>query len=399
MMSNNSRYQIKHAAVVDKELVIDWQDAHQSRYHPIWLRHHCECESCGSSLDAVRSIRIHHIPEDIFPTQIERSDDGVSVNWSNDAHGSRYTARWLRDHCNADSERARRKHKPVLWNGSIADNLPAADFIEAASNDDARLAMLQTVCDYGFCTLSNMPTDAGESHRPVELFGPQRHTHFGTYKLAKKSNIRNVGDVTAALDPHVDETYRMSTIGITVFQVIRPSNNGGESTLMDGFEAARRLRENFPDDFELLCNTPITGHRFDEFSDKELPKWYVSRQPIIKIDEQGDVCGVRINERQMAPLDAPANIIGDCYRALRRFMEIVYGPDLRVTFDLKAGDGLVFNNQRVLHGRTAFIPEQPGRSVLTSSVDLEEFYSTLRVLKMRRGDDEMPKQYAQGLVF
>ena len=80
-------------------------------------------------------------------------------------------------------------------------------------------------------------------------------------------------------------------------------------------------------------------------------------------------------------------------------METVYDPALRLTFELNAGDGLVFNNQRVLHGRTSFEPETPGRSVLTSSVDLEEFYSTLRVLKMQQGDNTPLMRYAQGMVF
>ena len=107
---------------------------------------------------------------------------------------------------------------------------------------------------------------------------------------------------------------------------------------------------------------------------------------------------IRLNRQQMSTLDSPAGEIDACYRAIRRLMKIVYDPELLINFALKTGEGLLFNNQRILHGRTAFTAEQPGRSVLTGSVDLEEFYSNLRVLSSRYKPDEIPKTYAQGLV-
>jgi len=112
--------------------------------------------------------------------------------------------------------------------------------------------------------------------------------------------------ITVALDPHVDETYRLSTIGIIVFQVLRPSSNGGHSTLVDGFEAVRLLRESWPDDFELLTKLPITGERRDAAHNSGgQTKWYAASLPVIRLDFDGDVSGVRLNERQIAPLDLP----------------------------------------------------------------------------------------------
>jgi hypothetical protein len=79
-------------------------------------------------------------------------------------------------------------------------------------------------------------------------------------------------------------------------------------------------------------------------------------------------------------------------------MQIVYDPDLLITFELEKGEGLLFDNQRVLHGRTAFEPEQPGRSVLTNSVNLEDFYSNLRMLSSRLKPNQPPRTYSQGLL-
>ena len=113
--------------------------------------------------------------------------------------------------------------------------------------------------------------------------------------------------------------------------------------------------------------------------------------PIIKLDSDNDISGVRINERQIAPLDIPADLIEPCYRALMRMYEIPYDPKLIITLKLKAGDGLLFNNQRILHGRTEFDAEEPARSVLTSSVDLDDFHSTMRILHRMLDAEDYPK--------
>ncbi|WP_157054177.1 hypothetical protein [Ruegeria sp. 6PALISEP08] len=41
----------------------------------------------------------------------------------------------------------------------------------------------------------------------------------------------------------------------------------------------------------------------------------------------------------------------------------------------------MFDNQRRLHGRTGFKAETPARAVLTPSVDLDDFHSSLRLLQ------------------
>ncbi|MFT5111980.1 MAG: gamma-butyrobetaine dioxygenase [Parasphingorhabdus sp.] len=120
--------------------------------------------------------------------------------------------------------------------------------------------------------------------------------------------------------------------------------------------------------------------------------------PLIRLDDEGEVCGVHFNERQLAPLELPADKIAPCYNALRKIFNILYDPELRLTFDLRAGEGLIFNNQRILHGRTSFNPEQPARSVLTSSVDIEEFHSSLRMLKADLGYLGPQIVYTQGMT-
>jgi hypothetical protein len=391
-------YRMVEAVLCEGSVLVKWGDSHQSKFHPIWLRHQCECAHCGTPLNAVRDIRLHHIPEDIQPEEIELVSDLLRIQWS-DGHASEYAARWLRDNCYTEAERKRRKHRPVLWDANIANALPEADFREVSRNPVARLGMLRTICDTGFCLVRNIPTVEAASRQLIELVGPQRKSHYGTYPLSSKNAVDNVGDTTGPLDPHTDETYRLSAIGITVFQVLRPASSGGESTLMDGFEAVARLRQLCPEGFDLLASVRVTTRRRDLARNSGgQQRFYSARMPLIRIDEDGDVVGVRLNERQIGPLDLPEAQIGPFYRALRRLFELVYNPALRITLPLETGEGLLFNNQRLLHGRTEYQPEDPGRSVLTSSVDLEEFYSSLRLLELAVEGRVAPVNYAQGMV-
>ncbi len=399
MNNPDPRYVITSAAINEGHLEIGWGDGHLSTFHPLWLRHQCSCEACGTPITAVRGLRLHHIPEDIEARLDESSDGSVSLIWSNDGHRSSYTSQWLRDHCYSDAERARRKHRPVLWDWQISGYCPRADMTVCEQSAEERLALLERVRDYGFCMIDNAPTEAAQASRLINLVGEQRQSHYGTYTLSKKDTVDNVGDITAALDPHCDETYRLSTIGITVFQVLNPASHGGDSTLVDGFEAARRLRERYPEDFDLLTRIPITGERRDAAANSGgRSKWFSATMPMIRLDFDGDIAGVRCNERQIAPLEIPADLIGPAYRALKHFYEILYDPELMLSFKLKTGEGLIFDNQRILHGRTAFEPEAPPRSVLTSSVDMEEFHSTLRLLTETVRGSVPATRLTQGMV-
>jgi len=393
---DSMRYAISGTRVKNRHLVIQWGDGHESRFHPVMLRHQCECEECGTPMDAIRGIRLHHIPDDIEPTIRSVTASAVEIDWKPVPHASRYEARFLRNSCPSASERRARKHVPKVWDGSLADKLPVADFGEFSDDPKAKLELFEAVHDYGFSKVVNVPDDSAQDF--IDTFGFQRQTHYGSYVLGSKTSADNVGDNTMELPPHTDETYRFNLLGITVFQVFRPSNNGGHSTLVDGFEAVRRLRETHPDDIDLLASTPIRTQRLDRAHNSNgASKWYVSRLPFLRLDEDGDIAGIRLNERQISPLDIDEDWIGPVYAALKRLFAILYDPDLMLTFPLKAGEGLVFNNQRLLHGRTSYVAEGPARSVLTSSVDLEDFYSTHRLLKAELGYTGPDIRYAMGV--
>ena len=48
MAEQSAMYEIVNASIDDSQLTITWGDGHHSSYHPLWLRHQCECKVCGT---------------------------------------------------------------------------------------------------------------------------------------------------------------------------------------------------------------------------------------------------------------------------------------------------------------------------------------------------------------
>ena len=76
-----------------------------------------------------------------------------------------------------------------------------------------------------------------------------------------------------------------------------------------------------------------------------------SRGPLIEVDEWGSVQSVRYDHRSIAPLDLAYEDMVPFYRAYRVLAALLRQPDFGYRMAMRAGECLVLDNQRVLHGR------------------------------------------------
>ena len=100
--------------------------------------------------------------------------------------------------------------------------------------------------------------------------------------------------------------------------------------------------------------------------------------------------------------DMPAEVMPAYYRAYRTFMAMTRDPAYQLTFKLKAGEMIVFDNRRVLHGREAFDPASGFRHLHGCYVDRGEFNSRLRLAVSNRRkavDDRSARQGIQLRAF
>ncbi len=379
-----TRARVSKLEHTDSGLFIQWRDGHSSQFPSIWLLSSCSCAACGSSESAVRHIKLTEMPARpvIVDAILDVDTDTVSIDWG-EGHMSRYKTDWLRGHCLSPAERKYRRPRPASWGGEIAGNLPYMDYATVAGDDDAHLCFLETLRDAGFVILRDAPKERERTEEVAALVGKLRLTNYGIFELEAKPNPEIVGDMAVPLELHTDEPYRIEPPAITFFHVLAQSNHGGDSTLADGVRIAEILRDRDPDAFELLCRVPARFHRTLREG-----RAFEYHAPIFARDGDGQIRGIRLLDRGMGPVDAPLKDVEPFYDAVRKLLEIIYAGEARITVKLQPGEMLVFNNQRLMHGRTGFDPSASRRHVRSCHVDLDEFHSRLRVAYRVRNREE-----------
>ncbi len=379
MGAETDRNRITALARSDARLEVTWGDGHVSGFPSIWLLEACSCDACGSSETAVRLVRLTDRPARPVLVSAGVEDGQLVVGWGA-GHVSRFEPGWLRAHCLSAEERRRRKPAPVIWSAEIASHLPYFDYAEIASDPERHLAFLESLRDIGFVILRDVPKARERTEEVAGLVGQLRLTNYGIFELEAKPDPEIVGDTAVPLELHSDEPYRIEPPAITFFHVLRQSDRGGDSTLADGFHLAGTLRAENPAAFDTLCTLPARFHRTLREG-----RAFETQAPIISRDRDGEVTGIRLLDRGMAPVDAPTEQVEPFYDALRALLSLIYRGAGRITVKLQPGEMLVFNNQRVMHGRTGFDPSKSHRHVRSCHVDLDEFHSRLRVAYRQRG--------------
>ena len=121
----------------------------------------------------------------------------------------------------------------------------------------------------------------------------------------------------------------------------------GSSVFLDGFEIAEVVRREDPQGFAALARNSQAFRRHFA-GDVDL----IAEFPVISTDEFGNLTGIRLNDRVAAPLSIPPDQVRAFYRGLRRLLELAEDPDRMIRLTLRPGHIVIFDNHRVLHGRT-----------------------------------------------
>jgi gamma-butyrobetaine dioxygenase len=370
---------ILHATNDSTSIEIEWADGHQSTYHHVWLRHNCGCASCRHSGTDQNMNLIENVPVDIHPSALNTAADMIELNWAGEEHKSRYQAEWLRRHCYSEEERLKRDSKPTLINSDFVKSISKTDYHRYLETDAGLLEAMQAVNKFGIALVTAAIPDDQTIVNLAQRFGPIRETNYGAINDMKVHHDKIVISYTdAALTAHCDEPYCYEPLGIGLFHCMNSAiGEGGTSIFVDCFKIAEDLRIENPEAFEILTTVPLQFMR-DHPDEQE----YRAEGTLIAIDYFGNLNGVRYAERPLAPLDIPSNLVRPYYRAFGEFTRRVRDPKNEIRFKMNTGDVVIFDNQRMTHGRTAFTGD---RHLRTAYVERDFFHSKLRVLSRRAG--------------
>ena len=265
---------------------------------------------------------------------------------------------------------------PVFWDAKLAD-LPRAQWQE--NPKDARVAeWMESFLRYGFIIFQGVPTDPEQVLNVASHFGWPRETNFGvTFEVRSKpaAEANDLGYTPIKLDPHTDNPYRSPVPGVQLLHCIANETTGGLSTLVDGYTVTEALRTRHPEAFRILSTTPV---RF-RFRDKDTE--LLSSAVPIELDARGNVRTIRFSPRlDFVPLLPPDELTA-YYRARRIFDYALRSSEFEIRFLLNKGDLVMFDNCRLLHGRTGFDPQEGLRHLQGCYIDIDGPRSRYRVLQ------------------
>ncbi|WP_110602669.1 2-trimethylaminoethylphosphonate dioxygenase [Salinicola lusitanus] len=343
----------------------------ETRFHALWLRERSPDAETLDPRTGQRLIEAAALPQDLALTGAACDGETVDLTFS-DGHRARFPWRDLHP---APPAGAIHEH----WDASLAI-MPSADFSQALERDDALSEMLEGLERYGFVKVSGVPLTLDGMMPLVERLGPLRRTNWGG--IADVKSIADAYDLTMTqrgLEPHTDNPYRDPIPGYIWLHCLSNADSGGDSTLTDGFMAAKRLRRDDPDAFDCLTRTSTRFRYVDDDAHLE------SEGPLIELDPRGEVIRVRYNNRTERIPPLPPEQLERYYAARRAFFALITAPELTLTPKLAPGEMLIMDNYRLLHGRTAFRLSQGVRHLRQGYVDRDTTASRRLTLRRQAG--------------
>ena len=358
---------------------VRWDDGSTSPLSATWLRDNCACRQCRHPVTMERLFSIVDHPGAIRITAAEVAEDGVLSVTFDPPHDSRFAGDWLWHHrrgsAPAPSDTAARR----LWTVADLPQVPTFEYGAVMNDDQALDTWLHCVAELGVSLVVGMPTERGTVQMLAERVGQVRATNFGTlFEVESKPNPNNSAYTSLPLDLHTDIPNVPSPPGVQLLHCIVNDAQGGGSILVDGFRVAEELRAESEADFRLLTEHPIT-FRFHD-ADVDL----AHRAPVLRLDPAGNLAEVRFNNWIRAALDVPVDLVDAYYGALMHYWRLLREPRFQLRFKLAAGQAMVFDNQRILHGREVFDPQTGARLLQGCYFDYETLRSRRRVLARGR---------------
>ncbi|MBF9031826.1 DUF971 domain-containing protein [Rhodobacterales bacterium HKCCE3408] len=360
-----------HIALGPDSLALGWPDGDRQDYPFLWLR---DNDPAGWHPETKERIAdMLSLPETPVASAARMVDGGLEVTWA-DGPVSVFALDWLGQYRPGRRNPDAAGPDPIVWDASLGD-VPRHDADAVLTDDAALLAWLRDTLRYGATVVEGLAQEEGAGLRLAERVGFLRQTNFGvSFQVRTKPDPNNLAYTSLGLPMHTDLPNQELPPGIQFLHCIANDATGGGSILADGIALAEALRERDPDSFRLLSTVAIPFRFHDTETDIR------SRQTVINLDDLGHVHEIKWSSHLRDVFDMDPALMPGFYRAWRAFLTLTEDPAYRVTFRLKAGDCMVFDNRRVLHGREPFDGASGRRHLEGCYVDRGEFLSRIRVL-------------------
>ena len=344
----------------------------------LWLRARSPDPAERDRVTGQRLVNPHLLPDDLELIGAQHAGDMLDLSFS-DGFRCLYDPQELID--GAVLHEGCPAAKP--WKSDFA---PKPVYQWPALADDAQLYRAVTdLIELGFVLVHDTPTQPDSILTIARRFGYVRDTNFGNYfEVYSRPDSTDLAYRPIALGPHTDNPYRTPVPGLQLLHCLQNETSGGFSTLVDSLAVAAQLMREDPDGFALLSEVPV------RFEYRDADTQLVSVKPMIEVDAAGEMTGVHYSPR-LDDIPLMSDTDTRRYHGARRRLGLLFeDPAFELRFKLDPGQLMIFDNNRVLHGRTSFDPSEGHRQLQGCYIDRDGPRSLYRVLKRRLDNPPAP---------
>jgi len=339
----------------------------------LWLRARSADPSQRDTVTGQRLMNPHQLPEDLALTSATM-EAGLLHLAFNDGFAGPFDPKELLKGIVVTDECP----EPRVWRSDLQP-ITWYEWSEL-QHDEVLLRAVTDFITLGFLLVKGTPVKSDSILEIAQRFGHIRTTNFGAYfEVYSRPDSDDLAYRPVGLGPHTDNPYRTPVPGIQILQCLQNETSGGLSTLVDSLAVADVVRAEDPQGFALLSKVPI------RFEYRSPTTQLVAVNPMIELDGKGDMVGVHYSPRlDDIPLMSEEDT-RSYHKARKRLGELFEDPAYEMKFRLNSGEMMMFDNNRVLHGRTAFDPSEGHRQLQGCYIDRDGPRSIYRVLKTKLG--------------
>jgi alpha-ketoglutarate-dependent taurine dioxygenase len=303
----------------------------------------------------------------------------VSIEWDGDCEPACFDLTWLAAHAFGRSARPAERQVRTWLEGATLEadrDFACTSLAQLRASPSVRLAWLTRLLQQGLAFLKGVPATEGAILEVMPFVGQVLETNYGvTFDVRSVAQPENLAYSDRGLGLHTDNPYREPVPGFQALHAVIASSEGGESLFADGFALAEHVRVSAPEAFRQLSGTAVPFHYRSQDAD------LYAERPLIELSTGGEVTAVHYNNRSIAPLNLPAREAARFYRAYRQLALLLREPRFQLRTRLAGGTLVVFDNQRILHGRSAFASARQPRHLRGCYLTRDSVYSETALLR------------------
>jgi gamma-butyrobetaine hydroxylase len=358
-------------------LRVEWTDGAVSEFASVWLRDNLARDRDAHS--GQRLVDIADLPAEPRIRSAMAGEGLVRIEWQEAGPAAEFSADWLAAHA---PERRQRPPELTVTPWLEGGALDARRDFAWISCDQTRvdagplLDWLTRLTQQGIAFVRGVPAESSALLEFAARLGRICETNYGVaFDVRSVPQPENLAYSDAGLGLHTDNPYREPVPGFQALHALVTSPEGGDSVFADGFALATHLRTTAPEAFVRLTQTAVP------FAYRSRNAELYAERPLIQLSCQGEVQAIHYNNRSIAPLSLAPREAREFYAAYRRFAALLREARFQAKYRLQDGDLVVFDNQRVLHGRTPFSSGSHSRHLRGCYLTRDSLYSRVGVLR------------------